>query len=114
MTFEEIINHLDELEKFDVESPENRQALREAIALLRTHQNAQPNEPLTLAELWEMDGQPIYAVDRVYPPNSGWWILGWTGADFVLAAAKRRGTQYIVQNYGTDWVAYRRPPKEAK
>lgn len=46
MSIEEIIDHLDELEKFDVESPDNRQALREAIALLRTHQDNQTNEPL--------------------------------------------------------------------
>lgn len=72
------------------------------------------DEPLTLEELRGMDGQPIYVVDRVYPPYSGWWIIGWTtGGCCVLAAAKMRGTQYIVQNYGIGWVAYRRPPKEA-
>jgi len=92
---------------------EEASLLREAIAKLRTHPDAQPNEPLTLEELEKMDGQPVYVVDRVYPPYSGWWIIGWTEDCFVLAAAKRRGTQYIVQNYGTDWVAYRRPPKEA-
>lgn len=59
-----------------------------------------------------MDGHSIYVLDRVYPPYSGWWIIGWTKDDLVLAAAKRRGTQYTVQNYGIDWVAYRLTQKE--
>lgn len=46
MTIKEIIDHLDELEKFDVEDPDNREALRAAIENLRTHQDAQPNEAL--------------------------------------------------------------------
>lgn len=49
MSFEEIIDCLDEMEKFDVESPENRRAIREAIALLKTHPDNQPNEPLEVS-----------------------------------------------------------------
>lgn len=126
MGIEEIIQRLDSIARkkhaknamlpdgwpLDPEIVKDEAALREAIDLLRTHQDAQPNEPLTLEELEKMDGQPVYVVDRVYQPYSGWWIIGWTEDCFVLAAAKRRGIQYIVQNYGIDWVAYRRPPKE--
>lgn len=36
------------------------QTIREAIALLRTHQDAQPNEPLTFEELKKMDGKPVW------------------------------------------------------
>lgn len=35
-------------------------AISAATALLRTHPDAQPNEPLTLEELLEMDGEPVW------------------------------------------------------
>ena len=37
-----------------------REALSMAIAALRAQQEAEQNEPLTLAELREMDGEPVY------------------------------------------------------
>lgn len=114
MNIKEIIDRLAELEGSGLGPVWNthRKALREAIDKLRTHQDNQPNESLTLEELREMDGRPVYVVDRVYPPYSGWWIIGWEDGSCVLVAAKRRGTQYIVQDYGIGWVAYRRLPKE--
>lgn len=35
------------------------ETIKATIALLRTHPDAQTNEPLTLEELREMDGQPV-------------------------------------------------------
>ena len=35
MRIEKIIKYLDEMEKFDIENEGNRQAIREAIALLK-------------------------------------------------------------------------------
>lgn len=45
----------------DAEECEDIAALRAAIALLRTHLGSQPNAPLTLDELREMDGEPVWA-----------------------------------------------------
>ena len=110
MTKEEAIEALSLLKVFD--APRLSEAIKMAVTALRTHPDAQPNEPLPLEELREMDGRLVYVVDRIYPPYSGWWIIGWEDGSCVLVAAKRRGTQYIVQDYGIGWVAYRRPPKE--
>ena len=72
-----------------------------------------PNEPLTLDELREMNGQPVWVKclkpDKYTYPPVGWRILElsftgkfgvWNG-DCVL----------IERDYGTDWLAYRRPPE---
>ena len=72
-----------------------------------------PNEPLTLDELREMDGEPVWVKclkpDKYTYPPVGWRILEtaitgnfgvWNG-DCAL----------IERDYGTDWLAYRRPPE---
>lgn len=66
---------------------------------------APPNPPLTLEELQEMDGEPVYIVDSERPDNSGWEICNslltdpWNNCDNVAA-------------YGKTWLAYRRKPEE--
>ena len=72
-----------------------------------------PNEALTLEQLREMDGEPVWVKclkpDKYTYPPVGWRILEtaitgnfgvWNG-DCVL----------IERDYGTDWLAYRRPPE---
>ena len=72
-----------------------------------------PNEPLTIEQLREMDGEPVWV--KCLKPNKyinhpvRWRILEksitgtfgvWDGEDNL-----------IERNYGTDWLAYRRPPE---
>lgn len=90
--------------------------LREAAALLRTHPDAQPNEPLTLEELREMDGQPVWIVSS---RGSGWCIVQWHGVNKSWMYFSQTGTAegmtatpITAKDYGDTWVAYRRPPKE--
>lgn len=66
MTNEEIIAHLDELERFDVEHEDNRQALREAIAKLRAldEDALSKNEPLTETQLKGMDGEAVFCIPK--------------------------------------------------
>lgn len=45
-------------------------ALHEAIALLKTHPEAQPNEPLTEEDLLEMDGEAVYLAE-----DHKWYIV---------------------------------------
>ena len=72
-----------------------------------------PNEPLTCEELREMDGEPVWVKclkpSQYTDPPERWRILEksitghfgvWNG-DCAL----------IERNYGTDWLAYRRPPE---
>ena len=82
-----------------------------------------PNEPLTLEQLREMDGQPVYLVAQRYG-ISEWNILN--GMDEIVLAydepvvgmkAVIPGIKFIngrvlgVGSYGEDWLAYRRPPE---
>lgn len=72
-----------------------------------------PNEALTLEQLREMDGEPVWVKclkpSQYTDPPERWRILEksitghfgvWNG-DCAL----------IERNYGTDWLAYRRPPE---
>ena len=70
-----------------------------------------PNEPLALEDLREMDGEPVWVKclkpNKYINPPVRWRILEksitgtfgvWDGEDSL-----------IERNYGTDWLAYRRP-----
>lgn len=105
MSIEEIIETLEGFQRMSegisgvVNDAERAQALREAIALLRTHPEAQPNEPLTLEELREMDGKPVWGADgQLYIVN----------VENDYAADKHRGFRML----WTREFFYRRPPKE--
>ena len=78
------------------------QAMRMAIGALRAKQDAEKNDPLTLDELREMDGQPVW-VDDWIEPYSG-WELSEDASDYFEGRD--------VKKYGSAWVAYRRQPKD--
>ena len=86
-------------------------AIHAAIDLLKTHPEAQPNEPLTLDELREMVGNPVWVetpgVDRKL---SGRWVIvaGASPEDAVLFC----NGDFNCWDYGRVWLAYRRQPKE--
>lgn len=75
-----------------------------------------PNEPLTLDELREMDGGPIYVTTKNY--GDGWCILNWHGVNKSYTYFSRTGTSegmtatpLSAKTYGDLWLAYRRPPE---
>lgn len=125
MSIEEIINRLDYLMRkehaknamlpdgfpLEQEVLENEKTLCEAIALLKTHPDAQPNEPLTLEELRGMVGKPVWVgIPGVSREISCRWII-------VAGVDDEEKTLYAVggftcYRYGNVWLAYRRPPKE--
>lgn len=92
-----------------------KRILLDAAALLRTHPDNQPNRPLTLEELREMDGQPVW-IDR--GPGYG---VGWV---LVQVWAKSTNIIYLIQANGSvlqlgveienGAKLYRRPPKGAE
>ena len=67
-----------------------------------------PNEPLTLEQLREMDGEPVWVVSI-----DGEWASGW----YVLASHSRygfipKGRGFLAaDDFGKTWLAYRRPPE---
>ncbi len=87
--------------------------LNMAIAALRAQQEVEKNEPLTLEELQEMDGEPVWLEEVGHDGYGEWDIcygvtglggedpLVWFSSDFLS-----------VKNYGVTWIAYRRKMKE--
>ncbi len=75
------------------------------------------NEPLTLKELREMDGQPVYVVAK---EGSGWAVVDWHGVNKSWMYFSKTGTAegmsakaVFAHDYGTGWIAYSHPPKGA-
>lgn len=111
----------DYIKKTDLTAVE-RGALLQAISNMPTL--TPPNEPMTLEQLREMNGEPVYLVAKRYG-ISEWNILN--GMDEIVLAydepvvgmkAVIPGIKFIngrilgVGSYGEDWLAYRRPKEE--
>ena len=81
-----------------------REALDIAISALREQvvadKDAGKNEPLTLDELREMDGEPVWLVNQ----NGGRWVI----MSGVYLWNSRKNA-----DYGKTWLAYRQKPEEA-
>ena len=71
-----------------------------------------PNEPLTLAELREMDGEPVWWDDGA---GGCWGIISvdtngrWAGIPFFRGRWKQANFEYDIESRGM--VLYRRPPE---
>lgn len=109
MTVEEAIKHFENKLK-SVAMPASREAFALALSALRAQHDAEKNEPLTLEELREMKDMPIWLVNNYEPRNRRWVIVdGVDDATNTLFVYY----YYICENYGEEWLAYRRPPETA-
>ena len=63
-----------------------------------------PNEPLTLEELREMDDEPVWCCAKGQPINGAWMLVGANGCENLTSFA-------VFDDYGIEWLAYRRPPE---
>lgn len=88
-------------------------------ALLKKIQNFQPwykmptltppNEPLTLDELRQMGGEPVWIQNIEEPNKSQWRLCHWDrGKYLVLQGISVKG--YLLEEYGESWLAYAYPP----
>ena len=81
------------------------------------------NDPLTIEQLREMDGEPVYIISEFYH-ISEWNIpngiveivitydVPCAGMKEVIPSIKFiDGKELAVEKYGSSWVAYRRPPE---
>ena len=68
-----------------------------------------PNEPLTLEQLREMDGEPVWVVPigKCKWATRQWCVLA---ADEVLIPGVDHWW-WSFEDYGESWIAYRRPPE---
>lgn len=77
-----------------------------------------PNDPLTLEELREMDGEPVWIKSNNWHNKDKWGLVsvwtGPTGDKFAVYVynTKTGATLYPSQEYGHCWLAYRRKPEE--
>ena len=69
-----------------------------------------PNDPLTLEELREMDGKPIWVVNSSTKKGEG-FSDEWALVSVRRKTAESVGTIYHFENYGDYWLAYRRKPE---
>ena len=72
-----------------------------------------PNEPLTLDELRQMDGQPVWGKSLITGKPGEWFIVRiveMSKSWFIACAGATQGFG-DKDTYGTTWLAYRRPPE---
>ena len=81
------------------------------------------NDPLTIEELREMDGEPVYIISEFYhisewniPKGVGEIVIAYdvpcAGMKSVIPSVEFiDGKNLSVGKYGSDWCAYRRPPE---
>ncbi len=66
-----------------------------------------PNEPLTLDELRQMDGEPVWT------EKFGWQVCyGLENCDGIFSMRTGSNSHIPMQTYGLEWLAYRRRPEE--
>ena len=69
-----------------------------------------PNEPLTLEELREMDGEPVWIANPDALEYGRWGIVDGVYQAEDDQVLMLRG-DYSCHYYGKTWLAYRRPPE---
>lgn len=74
---------------------------RKGITALRSMQEA--GEPLSLEQLQEMDGKPVWIEDKEYPENTGWVIWDDSFKQNWL------GDPETQNSHGKSWLAYSYP-----
>ena len=72
-----------------------------------------PNEPLTLEQLREMKGQPVWTVTTGLKGSGRWELVCDVDYEDVLEMASCVDGFYHIEvnTYGSTWKAYRRPPE---
>lgn len=70
--------------------------------------DAEKNKPLTLAELREMDGQPVYVMS---PDQENGFFPGWCLVDAQNERVEGVSTLHNFKFYYTLWRAFRRKPE---
>lgn len=85
-----------------------------AADALRAQQQRENPQPLTLEELRQMIGEPIF-IKRKYEAVGQWKILDSYGKCSITEETFNFSDSEfeVLKHYGKVWLAYRYPPKEA-
>ena len=86
-----------------------REALDMAVKALEdvTDKNVGKNEPLTLDELWQMDGEPVWVQSPGVPEYGRWAIVEGVGENCLFLH-----DDFTCHDYGKTWLAYRQKAEE--
>ena len=98
---------------YTLEKPDYSKSMEEAENLGGI---TQPNEPLTLEQLREMNGEPVWGKSLIKDRPGEWFILRIVEMSktwFVACAGSEQGFG-DKDTYGETWIAYRRPPEEGE
>lgn len=108
---------LDEAKKWLEENCENQYTRMAVFGIMQSMPTVDyqktPNEPLTLEQLRQMDGRPVWIVEH---PDWGHWELSADAEDYI---ADRDQDLYGLKHddpagqcglHVLGWLAYRRPP----
>ena len=90
-----------------------REALDMAISALRQQETVtNRNEPLTLDELRQMDGEPVWI--KLFDPDEAFWVLRneWVDTRNPEPMILFHMRWYSHVDYGKTWLAYRQKPEE--
>lgn len=68
-----------------------------------------PNDRLTLEQLREMDGEPVWIIPMRGSGGFGTWML--VDTEYKLCR-EAHGEMAVFENCGKTWLAYRRKPEE--
>lgn len=109
MTTEEAIEHLELYVGNDCYTTKMQTVCKMAIAALRAHRKTENNAPLTLDELREMDGQPVYIHSDIFPDDCRWRVAQRID---VLRVYFTDGGSLSLTDYDKSWLAYRRKTEE--
>lgn len=118
MTTEEAISIIERVEHTESKWPgteDTLDALDMAISALRAQHKFESNQPLTMDELRQMDGEPVWCEIRIKgkPPFYG-IVHGENVTGFVPGDDKPVNLAIThVGAYGLAWLAYRHKPEEA-
>ena len=105
---------LDEAKKWLEENCENQYTRMAVFGIMQSMPTVDyqktPNEPMTLEQLREMDGEPVWIVD-VGPHK--WYGPGWAivDRDNCLVRTVKNWNAVFFEKYGERWLAYCRPPE---
>lgn len=84
----------------------------EAIEALEEKLNRRPapeNKPLTLEQLRQMDGEPVWIDGKDY---GGWTIFKASANKQVARCPDNVNLSYYMDGYGKTWLAYARKPEQ--
>lgn len=73
------------------------------------------NLPLTLEQLQEMEGEPVFCVGKAEPQNAAWGIVCMRDSVPYVRTLQNKGkisNFFYLATYDSEWLAYHCKPKE--